>query len=124
MKKFKRMILELRGDSKDIEEKIFDFFKENPSPKDEQIHKFADDEGIDKHEFEEKVYAILGSFIGEGRSKNFDGTFDKEQLKKGIGVEMEHTTNSLIARKIAWDHLAEIDDYYTRLAKMEKDAEK
>jgi hypothetical protein len=40
----------------------------------------------------------------------------------GIKVEMEHTTCPTISEKIAWDHLAEIPDYYTRLEKMEKDA--
>jgi hypothetical protein len=40
----------------------------------------------------------------------------------GIKVEMEHTTDPLIAKRISLDHLSEIPDYYTRLAKMEKEA--
>jgi len=47
---------------------------------------------------------------------------DPEELSKGIIVEMEHTTDKKISEKIALDHLAEIPDYYTRLAKMEADA--
>lgn len=47
---------------------------------------------------------------------------DPEQLAMGIKVEMEHTTNKEASKKIALDHLAEIPDYYTRLAKMEKEA--
>jgi len=44
-----------------------------------------------------------------------------EELKMGIEVEFEHTPSRQIARKIALDHLAEIPDYYTRLARMEKE---
>jgi len=105
-----------------IQEKIIDFFKDNPKPVDEQIHAFAEDEKIEHSEFEEIVYEILGSFLGEGKSKGFDGNYDSKELAMGIKVEMEHTTNPLLAEKIAHDHLAEFSDYYTRLAKMEKQA--
>lgn len=47
-----------------------------------------------------------------------------EQLAMGIEVELEHTMSREIARQIAMDHLAEIPDYYSRLALMEKCAEK
>jgi len=52
--------------------------------------------------------------------------YDQRQLKTGIEVEMEHTSDPIAARKIAMDHLAEQvlagkkQDYYTRLARMEK----
>lgn len=62
------------------------------------------------------------SFFKAGRSIGFKGKYDKDQLALGIKVEMEHTTSPIIAEKIAKDHLAEIDNYYTRLAKMEKEA--
>ncbi|MFW6219468.1 MAG: DUF5661 family protein [bacterium] len=45
----------------------------------------------------------------------------KNQLKIGIGVEMEHTNDYRIAKEIAIDHLLEIPDYYSRLEKMERD---
>lgn len=45
-----------------------------------------------------------------------------KQLKMGIKVEYEHTRDKTIATEIALDHLYEIPDYYTRLAKMEKEA--
>lgn len=48
---------------------------------------------------------------------------DPKELEMGIKVEMEHTEDPVIAKKIALDHLAEIPDYYTRLLKMEKEAE-
>jgi hypothetical protein len=108
-----------------VELAILDFLKKNPSPKDELIHKLADKMGIETDEFEAKVYAILGSFIGQGRAKEKgveEKDVDKEQLKMGIKVEMEHTNNPTLSKRIALDHLAEIPDYYTRLKKMESDA--
>jgi hypothetical protein len=59
--------------------------------------------------------------------------FDVEQFRMGLGVELEHgrrdpATNvsdddQLTTGKIAWAHLNEFPDYYTRLAKMEAEAE-
>lgn len=61
------------------------------------------------------------------------GRFDVEQFRMGLAVELEHgahdaetnVTNDdeIITGKIAWAHLKEIPDYYTRLAKMEAEAE-
>jgi hypothetical protein len=59
--------------------------------------------------------------------------FDLEQFRMGMDVELEHgkrdpqtnVTNddSLMTGKIALAHLQEYPDYYTRLAKMEGEAE-
>ncbi len=38
-----------------------------------------------------------------------------KQLEIGISVELEHTDNKEDARKIAEDHLAEDENYYTKL---------
>ncbi len=46
------------------------------------------------------------------------------ELEIGIKIEMEHTDSEVIAREIALDHLFEFPDYYSRLTKMEKRAEK
>ena len=58
--------------------------------------------------------------------------FDLEQFRMGLEIESEHgshdpetnVTNDdkTITGKIAWAHLKEISDYYTRLAKMEAEA--
>lgn len=47
-----------------------------------------------------------------------------KELEMGIEVEMEHTKSKKLAKEIAMDHLSEMPDYYTRLKKMEKEAEK
>ena len=59
--------------------------------------------------------------------------FDVEQFRMGLDVELEHgrrdvTTNvsdddETTTAKIALAHLNEFPDYYTRLAKMEAEAE-
>lgn len=46
--------------------------------------------------------------------------FDKEALKKGMAVELEHTSDPQIAAEIARDHLTEDSQYYDKLALMEK----
>ena len=48
----------------------------------------------------------------------------KSQIQKGIKVEMEHTDNKEKATEIATDHVSEFPDYYDRLMKMEKKADK
>jgi hypothetical protein len=53
-----------------------------------------------------------------------DSAFPKDQLRKGRKVEREHTRSPRVANEIAKDHLAEIKDYYTRLAKMERRAKR
>jgi len=43
----------------------------------------------------------------------------KAEFKKGIKVEMEHTSDPSVAAEIALDHLVEDPEYYTKLNKME-----
>lgn len=57
---------------------------------------------------------------------------DLEQFRLGLAVELEHgsedprtnVTNDdpLLTGRIAWAHLNEIPDYYTRLLQMEQEA--
>ena len=69
-----------------------------------------------------------------GEELNIDWSkFDVEQFRMGIDVELEHGTrdtdtnvtddNPLTTGKIALAHLNEFPDYYTRLKKMEKEAD-
>jgi len=66
-------------------------------------------------------------FVNAGRAHEkgvAEKDVDAKELEMGIAVEHEHTTNKDIAKRIALDHLAEIKDYYTRLAKMEEKGKK
>ena len=70
----------------------------------------------------------MDQLIGAGQSR-----FDVEQYRMGLDVELEHglvdphtnVTNDdpMVTGKIALAHLNEFSDYYTRLDKMEKEAE-
>ena len=58
--------------------------------------------------------------------------FDLDEFRQGLAVEMEHGTTDprtnvtdddpLLTGRIAWAHLNEFPDYYTRLAVMEAEA--
>ncbi len=70
--------------------------------------------------------------IGETLKINWK-EFDVEQFRAGLDVELEHGTinsetnvtndDAIMTGKIALAHLNEFSDYYTRLDKMEKEAE-
>jgi hypothetical protein len=68
-----------------------------------------------------------------GKQLGIDWTqIDPEEFRRGIEVELEHgshdpetnvTSDDLILTgKIAWAHLKEIRDYYTRLDRLEAEA--
>jgi len=58
---------------------------------------------------------------------------DLKEFTMGLNVELEHGTrypetnvtnnDKLLTGKIAWAHLIEFPDYYTRLEKMEEEAD-
>lgn len=69
--------------------------------------------------------------IGEQIDIDFT-KFDINEFRMGLAVELEHGSNDpetnvtngdpYLTGKIAWAHLKEIPDYYTRLNKMEAEA--
>jgi hypothetical protein len=69
--------------------------------------------------------------IGELAGIDFS-VISLEEFMMGLGVELEHGAHDpetdvthddqLTTAKIAWAHLKEIPDYYTRLKKMEAEA--
>jgi hypothetical protein len=81
-----------------------------------------------KKRFTAEQAKTIGEQLGIDWSK-----FDVEQFRMGMDVELEHgshdeetnVTNDdpLTTGKIALAHLKEFPDYYTRLDKMEKEAE-
>jgi len=71
---------------------------------------------------EDDAIPARGVLQNEPADTRPDDDYDPQQLAMGIEVEMEHTDNEEIAKRIAKDHLDEFPDYYTRLAKMEDEA--
>ena len=82
----------------------------------------------EKRHFEIDEAKTVGESLGVDWTK-----FDTEQFRMGMEVELEHGTrdlrtnvsndDSMTTGKIALAHLNEFPDYYTRLEKMEKEAE-
>jgi Protein of unknown function (DUF5661) len=83
---------------------------------------------VDKKRFSIEEAKKIGEKLGLKWDK-----FDVEQFLMGINVELEHglrdsftdvtSDDSLTTGKIALAHLNEFPDYYTRLDKMEKEAD-
>ena len=81
-----------------------------------------------KKSFTSEEAQKIGKVLGIDWTK-----FDVEQFRMGMDVELEHGTcdphtnvtndDALMTGKIALAHLNEFSDYYTRLEKMEKEAE-
>ena len=81
-----------------------------------------------KKHFDAEEAKRIGEALGIDWSK-----FDVEQYRMGLDVELEHgkidpqtnVTNDdpIVTGKIALAHLNEFPDYYTRLDKMEREAE-
>lgn len=84
---------------------------------------------IPKRHISAEEAKLTGEQLGIDWSK-----FDINQFKTGMEVELEHGTinpstnvtndDLLLTGKIALAHLNEFPDYYTRLLKMEKEADR
>jgi hypothetical protein len=84
----------------------------------------------DREHFTAEEARQVGERIGIDWSS---APFDVEQFRSGMNVELEHGTHDpetdvtgddpLVTGKIALAHLNEFPDYYTRLERMEQEAE-
>jgi hypothetical protein len=82
-------------------------------------------------QFTEEQARAIGEQIGIDWSS---APFDVEQFRMGMDVELEHGSHdpatdvtgddAVTTGKIALAHLNEFPDYYTRLARMEAEAER
>lgn len=130
MKRYKKLLQEENSLSQltdtTIPQKIVDYIKENPFPKDhEQWHKFAEEElKIDSNLLEQYAYAFLTLILIGGKSKGKEIKASKENLDIGYEIEIEHceyeTDNKvlkemqdILRQKISFDHLFETETYYT-----------
>jgi hypothetical protein len=86
---------------------------------------------MNAHRFTVEEARSAGEAIGiDWRS----APFDVDQFRRGMDVELEHGTHDpatdvtgddpIVTAKIALAHLNEFADYYTRLERMEQDAER
>jgi len=83
--------------------------------------------GANKH-FSLEEAQDIGTQLGIDWAK-----IDPEQFRRGLEIELEHGARDpetnvthddpILTGKIAWAHLKEIRDYYTRLDRLEAEAE-
>ena len=86
---------------------------------------------VEPRTFSEEEARDIGRRIGIGWTTS---RFDVEQFRMGLEVELEHgrrdpddnvsDDDEITTGKIAWAHLNEFPDYYTRFAQMEAEAER
>ncbi len=102
---------------------IVQFFLDNPSASDAQVHTWSTSLGVEPEIMEAAIYKLLSSLLRAIGKHNHipDVSLDQIQLDQGIRIEMEHTDIPFIAKMIAKDHLVECPEYYTYLAKAESD---
>jgi hypothetical protein len=111
----------------DIETAVLEFFKKNPNPEDDAFHTFAEELGVEPDELEDIAYEAATKWTsialqGRANEKGFaEADADPKELAAGVKVEMEHTSDKEIAKRIALDHLSELPNYYTLLKKMESE---
>ena len=82
----------------------------------------------EKRRFTAEEAGRVGATLGLDWTK-----VDLEQFRRGLEVELEHGTRDpatnvtgddlVLTGKIAWAHLKEFPDYYTRLDKLETEAD-
>ena len=80
---------------------------------------------------EEQITTAEARRIGDSLGIDWT-TIDLDEYRRGVAVETEHGSHDprtnvthddpLVTGKIAWAHLNEFPDYYTRLAAMEAEA--
>ena len=82
----------------------------------------------DKRQFSVEEARSTGTQLGLDWAQ-----IDLEQFRRGLEIELEHGARDpetnvtgddpLLTGKIAWAHLKEIRDYYTRLDRLEAEAD-
>lgn len=90
----------------------------------------AGDEDVEEREapeVSESDIDEINKLLPGGKSEEMgitEADVDADELAMGMEIEMEHTDDPAIAKRISLDHLSEFGDYYTRLKKLEEDAKK
>lgn len=123
--------------SKADKDKVIDLLAEAKGKEipDSKVHALAEEIGISAHDLESYIYSIASELAAWQKSMYNPGgkaeeagikaeDFPKETIDKGIEVELEHTTDRELAKKIVLDHLVESPDYYDALEEMEAKLEK
>jgi len=107
----------------DLVDKLVEFIRANPFPKDDALHKFAEENKIDADMMEQYVYAMLTLILCGGKSKGKEIKASDENINIGKKIEIEHVEydsdnkvikkmQDVLIQKIYSDHLFEDSEYY------------
>jgi hypothetical protein len=96
---------------------VAEFLVDHPDPDDEEMHEWAEENGIPVDDVEKAAYFLATRYAklllgGKSKGVMHPEAMDQETLKKAIKIEMEHTDDPLTALKIVCDHVHEHLDYY------------
>jgi len=107
-----------------LKEKLLEFLASNKKMNIRKIRIWARQNKYNKKLVENQIaeFALrYAAFAVGGRSQGVPPKdLIAEEEKMGMDVEIEHTPFVEDARKISWDHLAEVKHYYTMLKHGEK----
>ena len=115
----------------DNSEKFYDtlikFYDPDETNIDYLVYKMSEFHKMTEKEVIIKIFDDLSNLLN-GRENPFVGknsnlNIDLNNLQNGVEIEFEHTNYGGIAKLIALDHIAEYEDYYDRLKKLENECE-
>ena len=115
--------------SKDSKMSLVLYLKQYPTASPQEVFQWARTMFFNPDEVDRLLVEYAAKYadlLSSGRSieKSVgEEEVDPTELRIGIQIETEHTTDLEIAKKIALDHLAEHKDYYTALVAMERTLE-
>lgn len=60
-----KLIRVVKNDSDELKNKLIEFFKANPNPDDDVLHKWAEENKLDVHEVETEIYKLATLYVQE-----------------------------------------------------------
>ena len=107
-----------------LKDDVVFFLKVHPDPEDKMLHTWAEENGYDVHEVETEIYKLATKYVAflTGGQANEIGLseedVDPDELEIGIDIESEHVDDEEMQKRMALDHLAENEFYYSLLQKL------
>jgi len=130
LKEFAKLAINKKEEEKEFksapsEKSVEDFFVRNPNPKDKKFHAFAARKKVNAHKAEALAYRLATKYTkfktgGRSNEKGAPKSYDPSQIRAGMKIESEHSSDPDTQKKISKDHIAEYKDYYPALARMER----
>ncbi len=125
MKLYQYIVESTEDPHKKLENTVMRYLSSNLNPNENSLKDWAKSNNLNWEQIELIIFKIAAKhskFLlvdGEQFDKKLNvNKLDINQIKKGIDVEKEHTSDENIARKIALDHLALHPNYFDYLEKM------